>query len=198
MAFPSRARLPVNILLRLCPFRDHMALKDSTKRSAMGLEFSPRLSSCRWRTWESRRGQRSPTCPPEAAQGTPPGATPRELLLSDCRADSALSEDRAPSQRRMGPPARAHSTSSTPPSPPPTAPASRTAKAGWRAALTPCLLPAGSQGRSPGQQAANPASPQAALLRLCPWEGPQQSLHSIFPPGGTCGPPCLGCLPKSV
>ena len=72
MAFPSRARLPVNILLRLCPFRDHMALKDSTKRSAMGLEFSPRLSSCRWRTWERQRGQWSLTSPPEAAHGTIP------------------------------------------------------------------------------------------------------------------------------
>lgn len=72
LAFPSRARLPVNILLRLCPFRDHMALKDSTKRSAMGFEFSPRLSSCRWRTWE-RRGQWSPTSHPEAAPQTPRG-----------------------------------------------------------------------------------------------------------------------------
>ena len=69
---PSRARLPVNILLRLCPFRDHMALKDSTKRSAMGFEFSPRLSSCRWRTW-GRKGQLSLTSHPKAVPQLPRG-----------------------------------------------------------------------------------------------------------------------------
>lgn len=87
----------------------------------------------------------------------------RELLLRDCGADSAPSEDRAPLQWRMGLPAMAHLTSSTPPSPPLIPPASRTAKAGWQASLTPCLLPAGSQKRASGQQVANPASPSGSL-----------------------------------
>lgn len=55
LCFPSRARLPVNTLLRLWPLRVHIALYDSTKRSTIDLEFNPRISNCVSRIWVCRR-----------------------------------------------------------------------------------------------------------------------------------------------